>query len=629
MYLVAYGSLWLAFTLSLIFAFWSMYAVWTGGYLLWGRWVEQAQRACLFLLLLASGILLQALVARDFSYIYVANYTDTFLSWYYAASAFWAGQSGSFLFWTLCLALFGLFWTYSDQYRQVQNSTRAYFWVFFLSLQAFFLIFLLGPSNPFLQYAPAPSQGGGLNPLLQDVAMIFHPPLMFLAYAGFSIPACLALAVFLSRDQINWLQSIRNWTLVSWIFLSAGIILGAWWAYLELGWGGYWAWDPVENASLLPWFCATAFIHTSLVGRKHKALGKSNLLLIVLTLILCLLATFLTRGGILDSVHAFGQSGVGSPLLYGILFSCLLLILVAALTPAREQKQLSELFSRQGVVVILTWLLISLVLIVGAGTKWPLISSLWTEDTTGLTADFYNRICLPLLTLILLFLAICPWLGWRVWNRNIKHLLGLGLFFLAAGALLWLQGIRLPLALLAASLSLTICLSILLLFLQDKNLRSMRSMWGAYGVHLGLALMALGIAFSGPYKQEKEAILEMGQSLQLMGYTLSYEDFRTYSRPGFQAYQAVLKVSKQGKALGSLTPERRMYRTMDRPYSEVSILPSLGVELYSVLHGFSEDQRIRVEVSAHPLVSWIWVGGTLLCLLAFLCLGRARKRKIL
>ncbi len=626
MHIIGYSSLWFCFMLSVVFALWSVHALWTNKYEAWQRWVDNAQRACFFLLLLASAILLQALLARDFSYVYVANYTDTFLSWYYAVSAFWAGPSGSFLFWILCMGIFGMFWTYSPKYQQLQVATRAYFWIFFLSLQAFLLIFVLGINNPFEQYAPAPEQGAGLKPLLQDVAMVFHPPLMFMAYAGFAIPACVALAVFLNRDRINWLLNIRDWTLVSWIFLSAGIILGGWWAYLELGWGGYWAWDPVENASLLPWLTATAFIHTSLVGRKHKSLGKSNLLLIVSTLILCLLATFLTRGGILESVHAFGQSGVGLPLLSGILFACLLLVLVAVLTPGRENQQLADLYSRQGVVVMLAWLLIALVVIIGAGTKWPLISSIWAEDTTGLTADFYNRITLPLFAIVLLFMALCPWLSWRFWTRNIKQLLGLGAFFLIAAAVLWLQGMQLPLALLVAALSLTIFVSIVLLFVQQKQLRSMRTMWGAYGVHLGLALMALGIAFSGPYKEEKDAILEMGDELQLMGYTLSYADFRSYAQPGFQAYQAVLEVSRKGQRQGSLNPERRVYRTSEQPYAEVSILPSLGVELYAVLHGFSEDQRIRVEVSAHPLVSWIWVGGTILCLVAFLCLGLDRRK---
>ncbi|MFP4213378.1 MAG: heme lyase CcmF/NrfE family subunit, partial [Desulfohalobiaceae bacterium] len=628
MYMVAYWGLWLAFLLSLFQGLGLIYALWKGEHGFWQGWVEWGQRACFFLILLASAILLQALVARDFSYVYVHNYTDSFLDWYYAVSAFWAGQSGSFLFWTLCLALFGMFWSFSSNYRQLQIPARAYFWLFFLGLQAFFLIFLLGSSNPFEQYAQAPSQGGGLNPLLQDVAMVFHPPLMFLAYAGFAVPACVALAVYLSGDKFNWLLGVRNWTLVSWIFLSAGIILGAWWAYLELGWGGYWAWDPVENASLLPWFAATAFIHTSLVGRKHKVLGRSNLLLIVLTLILCLLATFLTRGGILDSVHAFGQSGVGKPLLYGILFFCLLLALVAALTPARHNNPLSDLFSRQGVVVMFSWLLLALVLIIAAGTKWPLISSLWSQDTTGLTADFYNRICLPLFTVILLFLAICPWLGWRSGKPGQKQLLGLGGFFLLSGTALWLLGMQNPLALFAATLALTVCASIVLLFVQQKAIRSQRSMWSAYGVHLGLALLALGIAFSGPYKQEKEVVLEKGESVQLGSYEVEYQELTSYSTPGFQAVQASLQVSKKDRVLGSLTPERRSYKTIDRPYAEVSTLPSLGVELYSVLHGFDQEERIRLELSSHPLVNWIWIGGSLLCLIAFLGLGSGRRQKI-
>ena len=343
MYLLAYICLLFALLASLILGLKAVWELWSGRKLS-VNWQERGQVLCSLLIVVASLVLLWALGKRDFSLAYVADYTDSFLSMFYALTAFWAGQQGSFLFWLLVLSLFGLVWGYSAAYKRISPATKAYFWIFFLAIQAFFLFMLTGVSNPFLQVLPAPQEGSGLNPLLQHPGMIFHPPLLFLGYAGFTIPACLAVASWLAEEKESWLVLGRNWVLVPWIFLTAGIILGSWWSYMELGWGGYWAWDPVENASLIPWLASSAFLHTALLGRQRKSLGRSNVLLMGITLILCFFGTYVVRSGVIDSLHAFGNGGVGAPLLLLMLFSLLVLLGGAFMSTRQESKPRGYLY---------------------------------------------------------------------------------------------------------------------------------------------------------------------------------------------------------------------------------------------------------------------------------------------
>lgn len=244
MHLFGYYALVLGFILTLFLCLWTLFFSWQGKnqsvY-----WLEKCQTTILFLLILASGVLFVALLGRDFSFQYVRDYTDSVLPWYYALTAFWAGQEGSFVLWALFIAVLGMVWIYSPTYKSIQTRTKVDFWLFFLALQAFFLLMLITVSNPFEQVMPPPQDGNGLNPLLQHPGMIFHPPILFFGYAGFSVPACLAFASVLSREESSWINLSRNWVILSWTFLTGGILLGAWWSYMELGWGGYWAWDPV------------------------------------------------------------------------------------------------------------------------------------------------------------------------------------------------------------------------------------------------------------------------------------------------------------------------------------------------------------------------------------------------
>lgn len=589
-------------------------------------WMERGQLTCTGLFCLSSWILCLALVHRDFSFMYVQEYTDTFLPTFYALTAFWAGQNGSFLFWGLMLAVLGSIMIFTPGYRMLAPKTKIWFWVFFLLVQGFFLFLLTGVSNPFVQLINPPAQGNGMNPLLQNPGMIFHPPLLFIGYAGFTIPCCLAFALCMTGEPLAWMHRGRNWVLVSWIFLTAGIILGAWWSYMELGWGGYWAWDPVENASLIPWFSAAALLHTSLIGRTRKGLLKTNLFLVSLTLLLCFYGTFVVRSGFIQSLHAFGSGGVGIPLITFILAALFLTFMVMYVCRNAPSRELDGMLSKPGILLVVVWLLLALGGIVFLGVNWPVISGLWSANAIGLGPDFYNRVCMPPFAVLVLLLAFCPWLAWK---SGFKTSLGL---YISLGALLiagvgfWLIGITRPVALLGASSAVGVIVSIVTLFCLNPLLRKQLWAWGAYGVHLGVALVALGIAFSGPYQVNEEGILHKGETLTIGKYELLYNDFLIKDDPAMTAYEARLMVAKDGKPLGILAPQKRMYANFDQSFAEVSIIPGLGDEVYATLLGFDEDKNISVKISINPLVNWIWIGGTLMSLAAFLCFRRQRRK---
>jgi cytochrome c-type biogenesis protein CcmF len=625
MHFVAFISMIVALILCLGAGAWIVYVLFKGeepG----SKPAEMVQFAVLALVSLTSVILAWALARHDFSFMYVAEYTDRTLPLFYSLTAFWAGQSGSFLFWNLMIGLFGALWLFSPRYAALPPKTKGYFWLFFLSVQAFFLLLLTGPANPVMKLSPAPPDGNGLNPLLQDPAMIFHPPILFMGYAGFTVPACLALAAVFSGEGADWLKAVRNWTILSWIYLSVGILLGAWWAYMELGWGGYWAWDPVENASLIPWFTSSAFLHTALLGRQRGVLHRTNILLAGLTLLLCFFATYIVRSGIIDSVHAFGARGVGVPLLLLLLATAVLT--VWAMVVAREGKTgMLEGLSRSGLIVILALILGLLGLIVLLGTMWPVISSLWSANPVGLEAGFYNTTTLPFLAVVIALLALCPWLSWGSGTGKPRMLLTVAGLWAGVTAGLWLGGIRDLLPLFAAGSACAVLVTVVLLFSTDRSVRKTRRLWGVYGAHAGLALIALGVAFSGPYKTEREVVLEAGRSMTISGYEITFAGLEERTTPAMRLLEARLDVTREGKPVGTLKPQRRLYRNFEQPYAQVSVIPGLGNEVYAILLAATEEQVASFKISIHPLINWIWIGSTLMCLAAFLCLTGMKRRE--
>ncbi len=633
MYLAAHFALLLAMLVSLSGGALACLEAWSGQ-----RhklpWLQRGQDAAVILMVCASAALLGGLLSRDFSLAYAADYTDSLLPLFYTVTAFWAGQAGSLLFWGLAMGLAGAIFSRTARYKALAPSTRVLFWLFFMTIQGFFLVLLTGPNNPFVTLASPPPDGKGLNPLLRNVGMIFHPPLLFIGYAGFAIPACLSLAATISGEGRGWLEAARNWIIGSWAFLTAGILLGGWWSYMELGWGGYWAWDPVENASLIPWFSATALMHTALLERRFGVLPRTNVCLACLTLILCLFATYLVRSGVVESLHAFGDGGVGGPLLAGVLFAAALTVLAVISRPRREEPELPGLGSRPGLMVVSVWLLLALGLVVLLGTIWPIVSQLWEVSPKGAEQGFYNTVCLPLFTLLTVIMALAPWFGWTGGLKRLDVPTGLAVLWLAlvvAGASL---GVRPVLAVAGVAAAAMAGLSVLLLFILVPGSLGNRRFWASHGGHLGLAVIVLGVAVSGPFQRSFEKALSPGESFDFSGYRFTYQGLGAADTPGQEitrTEEARITVSRAGKPVGVLTPQRLTYRNYDHPHTEVSTLPGLGNELYATVHDLDGERLTPLKVSVNPLVNWVWIGSVAVCLLPLLAMrskrGLARQKE--
>ena len=588
--------------------------------------VEKAHLVISGALLLASALLLHALFWNDFSVAYVASYTDRVLPVFYRLTAFWAGQPGSMLFWGLAVGLSGSAFALTRAYRSLSRPTRLWYWSFFYIIMGFFALILTSWSNPFVLQSPVPADGNGLNPLLQNPGMIFHPPLLFLGYGGFAVPACLALAQCLSGrsgSEGAWFRLSRPFIILAWLFLTAGIVLGAWWAYMELGWGGYWAWDPVENASLVPWLIATASLHTLIVEDRRGKLGRVNVAMMVLTTVSAFFATYLVRSGVIDSVHAFGDGSVGTPLTIFVLSGLVIALWIPFASP-KTGKPLAGLESREGFLTLVAWVLLALAVIILVATMWPVISKLWSTAPRGLDARFYNRVCLPLGALLVVMMAACPWLGWGGGLRNRKGFFAVIGGFVVSAVVIWALGYRQPTALLGASAAVGIVFGAIML-LADKANRSQSTTVGALGAHIGMALVAIGISFSGPYTTDREMILAKGESGTVGSYTATLLELGEGRRVDHEFIAARLEIFKDGKSLGIVAPERRLYDKFgSMQFSEVDVIPGLGNEIYASLLGLDESSRVVVKVSVEPLVNWLWIGGTIMCLVP---LAGLRRRK--
>lgn len=590
--------------------------------------LQYAQGACSLCLVIASAILMYALIVCDFSLDYVANYTDRALSLFYRCTAFWGGHEGSLLFWALMVSLCGTAFLFTRTYRGLSCETKNWFLVFFLAIMAFFGLLLSTWNNPFLRSLPAPADGYGLNPLLQNPGMIFHPPLLFLGYGGFVIPGCLALAQAMSKqkDPMLWIDAARPFTLTGWLFLTAGIALGGWWAYMELGWGGYWAWDPVENASLLPWLIGTAALHTCLMETQRGKLHRVNIFLISLTTVSAFFATYLVRGGVVNSVHAFGGNGAGPYLLVFVLAFLLIISVISFLAKDNTARNLGGLETREGFVVMTVWLFMAIALIILLATLWPVISTLWSQKSMGLDQNFYNSVCLPLFTVLLALLLICPWIRWQGGIRNVRGLIIVAAAFLGAIVIYWFMGVTKALALMAASLSSALLVSMGLL-MTEKAIRTWRPSLMACIVHAGLALVAIGISFSGPYKQEAEVELAKGGVAKVGQYSVTLINLYEGRGSAFEFIEAELQLSMGGKNLGTISPQRRLYdKFQSSAFSEAVTCPSLGSEFYVTLLGISKGSAV-LRMSSNPLVNWLWIGSAIMSLAPLIALRRRRPEK--
>ncbi|WP_031480310.1 heme lyase CcmF/NrfE family subunit [Maridesulfovibrio frigidus] len=625
MHFVMEMTLVLAMFISLAAAAWGCLNAWQGQNSSL-KWLEKGQLVVISLISISSIVLLYALMTRDFSFKYVADYTSIDLPNLYAATAFWAGRPGSLLFWLLIIAVGGTLFLRTKNYADLPQETKIAYWMVYFAIQAFFLFILTTASQPFIELLHPPADGTGLNPLLQNPGMAFHPPLLFFGYGLFTVPACLAIAMAITKGDDSWMKLTRNWVLPAWSFLTAGIVLGAWWAYMELGWGGYWAWDPVENASIIPWFVATAYLHTSILGHRYGVLKRVNIVLINLTFLLCVVGTYIVRSGIIKSVHAFGGGGVGGLLLTFIILYLFLTLTAALFANTKKTKLEAEAFSRQGLLVVAVWVFIALGTVIFLGTMWPVISLGWEANPVGVNAGFYNTVTMPLFTLMGLLLLICPWFSWKEGVQD-KYGLGVSVFTaLCLSGAAWFSGIRMILPLVAFGAGSGVIASTIMLALRN-NLLSSKRFWTAHGTHLGVALMIVGVAISGPYSTTHRVAVSPGQSFEFSGYEFTYKDLTKSKTEAVGSVMANIEVRKDGDMVGVLHPQQLTYSTNDHPHSEVSTIFSFGKEVYATIHDISNGRLEPLTVSVHPLVNWIWVGGTLSTLFPFIVFFPRRKKK--
>ncbi len=618
---------------------------------------------------LAVGILEWALLTHQFRLEYVASHTSRAQPLLYTISALWAGQEGSLLFWVWLLAIFSAIAVAQNRERNRElmpyvAAGLAFAQVFFLALltmaadsaQAGFVIALplnarLSAAlvgNPFRLLDFTPSDGLGMNPLLQNPGMFIHPVTQYIGFVGFTVPFAFAMAALFTRRLGDaWIRTTRRWTLVSWLFLSLGLLFGMQWAYVELGWGGYWGWDPVENSSLMPWLTGTAFLHSVMIQERRGMLKVWNLVLVMLTFTFSLLGTFITRSGIIQSVHAFGVSSLGPWFLafFGMTLLAFLYLLFSRMNALKEENELDALVSRES-----TFLLNNLILVGAAfatlwGTLFPMVSETFTGKKVTVAKEFFNQVNGPIFFALVVLIGICPLIGWRKASRENLMRNFLRPFGVAIGAALglFLIGLREWYGLLSFSTCAFVLTTITLeiargirartrqarenVLTASLNLvRQNRRCYGGYIVHIGVILCVIGIAGSTFYQVETQAHLQPGESAQLKQYALRYDALQTYAIENRQAVAARLTVLENGTPVGTLVPEKYFYPSPNPDQSqwttEIAVRTTLLEDLYVILAGWDiQAGTITLKVIVNPLVVWLWIGfavlviGTLIAVL--------------
>ena len=603
MHYVGYLSLLAAFFLALFFCasiLWNLFKS--------SPFSKDLSKYHLFILVLigiSCLILFYAFFKRDFSFLYVYSYTDKNLKWYYALSAFWAGQEGSLLLWLFFISFCAFLWTKTSWFKRLDLEEKNYFWLFLLPIEIFFLSLLITTINPFIKQIPVPQDGLGLNPLLQHPAMVFHPPFLFLGYSGFAISCCAALAGWLKDKKTNWIFSTRGWMLIFWSFLTAGILLGCWWSYMELGWGGYWAWDPVENSSLIPWILCSSFLHISSLVRKRKVFINSSFLLDTFIFISCILGTFFTRSGFLESLHTFSESKVGMPILAFLIFYILLVLVVFFIRKDSSKNEPPSLFSKDGIIIILNWIFLFLAFAVLLGTTWPVLSSLFYKSKNVVGSEFFNKTCLPLFSLVIFLIGLC-------FSFNINKWLFF-LFFVFVEVILWVLHIKNLLVL----FSIGSCVSSFVIFLILAISNYFKKRWEVLGMHLGLLIVAVGITLSSGYKYSQEVSLKPKQKVSVKEFLIEFKDYDTKFTKNTFLFESILLIKKGEKILGVLKPYKKIFRNHEA-FSKVETLSMFFNELYVVILDFDIKGTVILQVSLHPFVNWFWFGGSLICLFSLI-----------
>ena len=601
------------------------------------------------MLTIASAALMHATVTGDFTLSYVVRYTEKALPLGYRIAGFWAGQEGSLLLWAWLLAVMASLWVFLA--RKDRSDSQAFATGAMAVMIGLFCALMLftvdengaDKANPFATIDQVVFDGQGMNPMLQNPLMISHPPVLFIGYAGFTIPFALLIGVLLAgRADNDWVTVARPWVLVSWLFLGAGIILGAAWAYVELGWGGYWAWDPVENASLLPWLTGTALLHSIIIQRKRGMFKRWTAVLTAVTLILCIFATYVTRSGIVNSVHSFGKSPVGTFFLIflGILIVGTLVLLISRWRMLAPEQEMESLLSREGAFLAGNIILVGMTLVTTVGTMFPVISRLAAEQPVAVSQGFYNTIVLPMGFALVALMAFAPVLSYgKVAIGKLARSLGLPVIMAIHGAVIvWVMGYRNAWGLAVAAVVNAVIACVVLDLIkavwarhqqQNENLlvaalRMLdmhKSRYGGYLVHVGMVLIVAGLAASSLYNTHENVQLRPGQSAKVGNYTLNLTELRPNRGSNFESMEAVVMVTDGEGKVHEMHPQYRLYAKTNQRTSEVGLRSNWREDIYVVLAGWDDSSNLTtLQVIINPLVTWMWAGGLVLTLGTLYCL---------
>jgi cytochrome c-type biogenesis protein CcmF len=587
----------------------------------------------------ATAVIVNAFISGDYSIKYVAHYSDSVQPLFYKITAYWGGLDGSIMFWVFLLSLFGSAAVYVN--RERHRELIPYVVAVISTVQMFFLYLMVVHKNPFTTFlATAPADGEGLNPLLQNYWMVIHPPSLYTGFVGMTIPFAFGIAALITGHlDDSWLRAVRRWTMVSWLFLSLGLTLGMIWAYEELGWGGYWEWDPVENAALLPWFTATAFLHSVMVQERRSMLRVWNITLVITTFFLTIFGTFMTRSGVVQSVHAFGDDPILARMFVIFMVAILTFsfgLVIYRLPLLRARNELDSWMSREAAFLVNNWILLFCALFVLFATMFPTLSEAVTGHRLTVAAPFYNKWMAPVGIVMLFLTGVGPLLAWRKSTfSNARHQfmwpvlcgVGTGTALAVLGLRLWPSGLCFALC---AFVTGTIAQEFIrggivrkkntgtdiltaIIGLVGRN----RRRYGGYIVHLGIVLMFLGFA-GNSYKKDTQLVLKLGEQTTLGRYTLRNDGVKVSDDGQKQMVTGYISVFEKGKQVDTMYPARWFFRKHEsEPTTEVAIRRSLVEDLYVVLAFDRQNlgsQSATLQVVINPLVDWIWLGFAVMAL---------------
>jgi len=610
---------------------------------------ERAVYATWALVFLAVISLEYCLFTDQFGLEYVASYSNRALPGIYKFTALWGGQAGSLLFWELILVSYASLIVLTNRRRNrallpLVVTTLSFVSTFFLALVNFM-------ARPFVRLDFIREDGIGLNPQLQNPFMAIHPPCLYLGYVGLTLPFAFAIAALATgRLDDIWFRTTRRWTILSWFFLGTGILLGGWWAYVELGWGGYWAWDPVENASLIPWLACTAFLHSVMIEERKKMLRVWNLSLVIMSFLLAILGTFITRSGVISSVHSFTKSDIG-PVFAGFLGFCTLVsvgLLLYRVPDLKSEHRLDSFVSRESTFLFNNLLLVGAAFAVLWGTLFPILSEAVRGVKITVGPPFFNEIIVPIALALVTLAGICPVIAWRRASpRKLLEKIQVPFWALLGGvAALLVAGVRDVYAIVSFGLAVFVIATTLmeffwgarsrqrvtgqtfgraLLSLVDRNKRR----YGGFVVHLGFILIVIGVTGSSVFRQEATASLKRGESLAVGRYRMVLEDMEARDSPNAEFMGARLAIFAGERRVGTLVPGQNFYKAGQNPSTEVAIHYTLREDLYTIMTGFDpQEGRATVKAYLNPLINWIWIGGGVLILGAwFAMLPDIRDRR--